>query len=63
MGENWMSETLSLGAIFCGISTSLDMSPVVDVVDAAGVLPKSAMVDVAGIGSCDVVRWWSYLGM
>jgi hypothetical protein len=47
--------------MFCGISTSLEMSPVVDVVDAAGVLPKSAMVGVAGIGSCAVVRCWSYV--
>lgn len=47
MGENCRSDMLSDGSWPWGISMSLLVSPVVELLDAAGAEPKSAIVVVA----------------
>jgi hypothetical protein len=55
VGENCRSDILSDGSWPWGISTSLLVSPVVELAAAAGALdPKSAIVVVCGLGSVDV---------
>jgi hypothetical protein len=49
VGENCKSDMLSDGSCPAGTSTSLLVSPVVELADAAGALePKSAMVELCG---------------
>lgn len=56
-GENWRSDMLSEGSCPAGTSTSLLVSPVVELVAAAGVDPKSAIVEFypGSIPICEIV--------